>query len=85
MLSDMQPINRGKAEVGDLESGDPATYADDWTDAWNKIVGKGKMASREQVFEVAKVLLDYYSLEVERDIGDAESFLRERLIGGNLL
>ena len=62
-----------------LMSGDPAIFRRMWTNAWNKIVGEGMDGVPEQVFLVAKVLLDYYQNEVLYDLGDAENYLKSAL------
>jgi hypothetical protein len=65
---------------GDIVSGDPATYAIDWTNAWNKIIGKNKNGSTRQIFKVAKVLIDYYSNEVEYKLSDTVNHLQAKLL-----
>jgi hypothetical protein len=61
-----------------FDSADPAVY-DDWTESWDRIVGKDKEGTPEQVFMVAKTILDYYAKEAEYELGDAESYLKEQL------
>jgi hypothetical protein len=61
-------------------SADPGVFAD-WTAGWDKVVGAGKEGTAAQAFRVAKGILDYYSVEVGYDLGDAEDFLRSRLKG----
>jgi hypothetical protein len=79
MLGDMDTTVWIPKEGEEIISGDPALFAEDWTDAWNRIIGTGKDGSSEQIFLVAKVILDYYSNIVEFDLGDAEYFLLEQL------
>jgi hypothetical protein len=62
-----------------IVSGDPAVFGEDWTRAWNRIVGEGRDGTNEQVFQVAEVLLDYYVNEVHYDLGDAGNYLRKKL------
>jgi hypothetical protein len=62
-----------------IVSGDSSVFEEDWTGAWNRIVGEGNKGTREQVFLVAKTLMDYYVNEVHYNLGDAESYLREKL------
>jgi hypothetical protein len=62
-----------------IVSGDPAVFEEDWTKAWNQVIGKGKDGTNEQVFRVAEALMDYYVSEVHYDLGNAESYLREKL------
>jgi hypothetical protein len=79
MLGDLDTTVWIPNEGEEIISGDPGIFSDDWTNAWNQIVGKDKDGTPEQIFLVAKVLLDYYSIEVEYDLGDAEGFLKEQL------
>jgi hypothetical protein len=79
MLSDINTHIWMPNEGEEIVSGDPAVFAQEWTEAWDRIVGKDKDGTPEQVFEVAKVILDYYTNEVEFDLGGAECFLKERL------
>jgi hypothetical protein len=78
MLSDMMP-NTKDPNDGLFESMDPAIFESDWTKAWNNIVGKDMKGTDEQVLCVAKVLLDYYRIDMGYEIGDAEAYLREKL------
>ncbi|MDR3363643.1 MAG: hypothetical protein LBS91_01650 [Clostridiales Family XIII bacterium] len=79
MLSDMCTRIWKPKKEGDIISGDPAIFASAWTKAWDCIVGNGSEGTSEQVFKVAKTLLDYYTNEVKYDLGDAENYLREKL------
>jgi hypothetical protein len=42
-------------------------------------VGENNPGTNEQVFGVAKKILDYYTNDVEYDLGDAEEYLKEQL------
>jgi hypothetical protein len=77
-LGDMSSEIWEQTDENKINSGDPAFF-EDWTDAWDKIVGKDKEATSQQIFEVAKVLLDYYANDVEYDLGDAEGYLKKGL------
>ncbi|MDR1014117.1 MAG: hypothetical protein LBL86_03955 [Coriobacteriales bacterium] len=79
MLGDMDTTVWVPAEGEALVSGDPAVFAEDWTNAWKRIVGEGGNGTERQVFWVAKNLLDYYTQQVDYDLGDAETYLKERL------
>jgi hypothetical protein len=80
IASELTPMTYIDAH-GDTQcsSFDPAIYEEDWTAAWNAIVGKGKQASAEQVNSVSSKLLGYYEQELDYDLGDASEFLRQRL------
>jgi hypothetical protein len=80
MLGDFDPDSWPPNKKELIVSGDPATYAIDWTNAWNKIIGKNKNGSTQQIFKVAKVLLDYYSNEVEYGLGDTVYHLQAKLL-----
>jgi hypothetical protein len=62
-----------------IVSGDPSVFEEDWTEAWNRVVGEGKDGTNEQVFQVAEALISYYENEVNYDLGDVETYLREKL------
>ncbi|MDR0854235.1 MAG: hypothetical protein LBN34_07690 [Clostridiales Family XIII bacterium] len=79
MLCDLDPKSWPTSKEKPVASGDPSMYSYVWTNAWNEIVGEDKNATPEQVFAVAKVILDYYQDEVKYDLGDSEAFLREAL------
>jgi hypothetical protein len=79
MLGDMDTTVWVPAEGEAIVSGDPATFAEDWTNAWNRIVGKGNNGTARQVFWVAKELLDYYTQQVDYDLGNVEIYLKEQL------
>jgi hypothetical protein len=79
MIDDMEYKSWKPLENEPLVSGDPGIFLDDLTNAWNTIVGKDKEGTPEQVFMVAKTILDYYTNEVEYELGDAESYLKEHL------
>jgi hypothetical protein len=80
MLGDMDTSVWVPGVGEEIISGDPAVFAGQWTRAWNTVVGEEKDGAKEEIFRVAKVLIDYYTNEVEYDLGDAESYLRERLL-----
>jgi len=80
MLGDMNPGKWKISDGGELVSADPAIYACDWQDAWNRIVGEGKDATEKQVFDVAKILLNYYQNTLGYKLGDAEEILRKVLL-----
>jgi hypothetical protein len=65
---------------GSFSSLDRAVYSD-WEEAWAEHVGAGQDATPEQVFKVAKTIIDYYSIQVEYELGDAEEYLKEQLLG----
>jgi hypothetical protein len=79
MLGDMDTTVWIPKEGEEIISGDPAVFGGEWTEAWNRIVGKDENGTNEQIFRVAKALLDYYSNDVAYDLGDAEGFLKEQL------
>ncbi|MDR0515300.1 MAG: hypothetical protein LBG81_09125 [Coriobacteriaceae bacterium] len=79
MLSDMMPGEFGA--YGSFSSLDRAVYSD-WEEAWEEYVGIGQKGTPEQVFRVAKTIIDYYSLEVEYELGNAEEYLKEQLLNG---
>jgi hypothetical protein len=62
-----------------IVSGDPSVFKNDWTEAWNRVVGENKNGTNEQVFRVAEALIDYYENEVHYDLGDVETYLQEKL------
>ncbi|MDR1422203.1 MAG: hypothetical protein LBI64_04985, partial [Coriobacteriales bacterium] len=58
IASEMTPmVYEDEAGVAQGSSFDPAVYEDDWTGAWQKLVGKGSQATTDQVFLVAKELI----------------------------
>jgi hypothetical protein len=68
-------------DKSEIITDDPVVFSD-WTKTWVKIVGgKDEDGTNEQIFKVAKTaILDYYSIEVEYDLGDAEKYLKEKLL-----
>ena len=75
MLSEMSPYTF----VADEKiSADPAVFSN-WQIDWEKTVGTDKEATSEQVYSVAKTILDYYSNEVKYDIGNSRSVLQQGL------
>jgi hypothetical protein len=50
-------VNEDASGALQSSSFDPAVYEEDWNAAWQRIVGKGKQATCEQVFLVARELL----------------------------
>jgi hypothetical protein len=75
MLSDMSPYTFVSNEY---VSADPAVY-EDWSSAWDRVVGGQNNATPTQVFAVAKTILDYYRHEVGYNLGESESYLRSYL------
>jgi len=78
MLSDIDAWGRKSGDGQTIRSADPAAFAN-WQKAWDRIVGEGKEGTSEQVFQVAKAIIDYYVNVVKYKIGDAENYLREKL------
>jgi hypothetical protein len=78
MLSDWDPEIWVPLENEDFTTADPAVKQD-WIETWNGVVGENKQGSSEQVFMIAKKILDYYTNDVEYDLGDAVGYLKEQL------
>jgi hypothetical protein len=80
IASEMTPMVYSDSD-GEVKNSsfDPAVYEEDWAKAWKKIVGNGKQASTEQVYQVSQELLSYYQQELDYDLDDAEEFLQQRL------
>jgi hypothetical protein len=80
MLSDIEPWpykdKQGHEHFG---SADPAVFDDEWTDAWNAIVGSGKNGSPNQIVRVANRLLEYYSNSLEYNLDGLVVALRRGL------
>jgi hypothetical protein len=79
MMSDMNPYFwKPREELNEeIVSADPAVF-ETFTEDWNKIIGKGKDGTSEQIFKVAKKsILDYYQNEVEYYLADAEKYLKK--------
>jgi len=79
MLADLDTSVWVPPEGTPLISGDPAIFKIKWTKAWDRIIGEESDGTPEQVFLVAKTLLDYYTNEVEFDLGYAEDYLKSAL------
>jgi hypothetical protein len=75
MLSEMSPYTFSPDEY---VSADPAVY-DEWNTAWRVSVGTDRDASSEQVYQLAKDLMKYYSQELKYDLGNASNYLAEEL------
>jgi hypothetical protein len=62
MLSDLEPwpyiYKKGIERFG---SADPAAFEDEWTDAWNAVVGLNQTGTSSQIIRVANRLLKYYT------------------------
>jgi hypothetical protein len=81
LLTDMD-VGTQKLDTSEsIPSNDPA-FGSDWKRAWEKTIGKGQDGTAEQVFRVAKIILDYYSKTVNVDIGNAEEYLLVELAIG---
>jgi hypothetical protein len=78
LLTDMEVGTQKLHKDKSIPSVDPA-FGVDWRRAWEKTVGKGKDGTPEQIFRVAKIILDYYSKTVKVDIGNAEDYLLDEL------
>lgn len=62
MLSDLEPWpyadEKGIERFG---SADPAAFEDEWTDAWNAVIGLNQTGTDSQIIRVANRLLRYYA------------------------
>jgi hypothetical protein len=82
MMSDMNPYFwKPREELNEeIVSADPSVFKT-FEEDWDKIIGKGKDGTNEQIFKVAKKsILDYYQNEVEYYLADAEKYLKEKLL-----
>ena len=59
-------------------SADPGVFAD-WSAEWDKVVGAGREGDAVQVFNIAKSVLDYYTVELGYDLGEADNYLEAKL------
>jgi hypothetical protein len=83
MLSDLAPWpytdKKGNEKFG---SADPAAFEDEWTNAWNDVVGLDKAGTDSQIARVANRLLKYYTDNLGYNLDDLATVLRRSLKGG---
>ncbi|MDR2620084.1 MAG: hypothetical protein LBC29_03015 [Propionibacteriaceae bacterium] len=85
MLLDIEPWpytdEKGVERFG---SADPAAFEDEWTDAWNAVIGLGQTGTGTQVVVVANRLLKYYSDNLGYNFEGLAVALRHNLKNGSI-
>jgi hypothetical protein len=80
MLSDIEPWPyMDKKGIERFGSADPAAFEDEWTDAWNAVVGFNQTGTDNQIVRVANRLLKYYSDNLGYDLDGLAVALRHSL------
>jgi hypothetical protein len=83
MLSDIEPwpyIDKNGIER--FGSADPAAFEDEWTDAWNAIIGLNQTGTDRQIIRVANRLLKYYTDSLGYNLEGLSIALRHSLKDG---
>jgi hypothetical protein len=84
MLSDIEPWPyMDKKGIERFGSADPAAFEDEWTDAWNAIVGFNQTGTDSQIVRVANRLLKYYSDNLGYNLDGLAVALRHSLKDGS--
>jgi hypothetical protein len=84
MLSDIEPWSyTDKKGIERFGSADPAAFEDEWTDAWNAVVGLNQTGTDSQIVRVANRLLKYYSDNLGYNLDGLAVALRHSLKDGS--
>jgi hypothetical protein len=83
MLSDLEPWPYSdKKGIERFGSADPAAFEDEWTDAWNAVVGLNQTGTSSQIIRVANRLLKYYTDSLGYNLEGLSVALRHSLKDG---